>query len=256
MTGSRWTESELEKSLDQMDLHDGDFVFIHSNLGFSGKCELGIPEEVILRTIKARLGAEGSIFLPAFTYSIGEGQVFDPFLMVDKATMGALSAYAFQEKFPRSNDPMFSVIGTGTPAVEIFANQLNRSFGKGSLFSLLLEKQVKMISINAGGGGTIIHEMENALSVPYRFEKTFQGQRIDPITSRVEEVTWTSYVRDLSDPSTEADFLELTKRLYAQKIWKKWRLGRGYIGIANAGEVFDFLAQEIETDPCLLTKNR
>lgn len=256
MTASGWTESELEKSLDQMDLHDGDFVFIHSNLGFSGRCELGIAEEVILKTIKARIGTEGSIFLPAFTYSIGQGQVFDPFLMVDKATMGSLSAYAFQENFPRSNDPMFSVIGIGTPAIEIIANQLNRSFGKGSLFSVLLEKQVKMISINTGGGGTIIHEMENALSVPYRFEKVFQGRRIDPITLRMEEVTWTSYVRDLSDPSTEADFLELTKRLYAQRIWKKWRLGRGYIAVANAGEVFDFLTQEIKTDPRLLTKDR
>jgi aminoglycoside N3'-acetyltransferase len=256
MTNSRWTESELEKSLDQMDLHDGDFVFIHSNLGISGSCERGIPEEVILRTIKARVGAEGCIFLPAFTYSIGQGQVFNPLLMVDKATMGALSGYAFQEKSPRSNDPMFSVIGIGTQVVDIFASQLNRSFGKGSLFSLLLEKQVKMISINTGAGGTIIHEMENVLAVPYRFEKTFEGRRIDPVTSRVEDVTWTSYVRDLSDPSSEADFLELTKRLYAKEIWKKWRLGKGYIAVASAGEVLDFLVQEIKTDPRLLTKDR
>jgi hypothetical protein len=63
-------------------------------------------------------------------------------------------------------------------------------------------------------------------------------------------------VRDLSDPSSEADFLELTKRLYAKEIWKKWRLGKGYIAVASAGEVLDFLVQEIKTDPRLLTKDR
>jgi aminoglycoside N3'-acetyltransferase len=111
-----------------------------------------------------------------------------------------------------------------------------------------------MLSINAGAGGTIVHEMEYRISVPYRYEKIFQGKVLDSRKNISVDTEWISYVRDLSNPLTEAKFENLTKNLHHKGIWKKAILGKGYISKASSMEVFNYVSEAIQIDPALLLK--
>jgi len=254
MTVGAWGKSDLDKALENLSIVNGDIVFLHSNIGFSGICNEKNPAATVVEGILEQIGSKGSLFLPAFTYSFPEGRIFDSSDSSDASAMGALSIYAETHGFQKSRDPIFGVLGKGQGVQELFRSQANRSFGPSSLFSKLLDLNVKMLSINAGAGGTIVHEMEYRISVPYRFEKQFRGKVQDPESKAIVELDWISYVRDLANPSTEADFLNLTKLLYEKAIWKKFPFGKGYLSCANSLAVLDCVSKSINENPRLLLR--
>lgn len=254
MTIGAWGKSDLDLALRNLSIVSGDIVFLHSNIGFSGLCVERNPAAVIVEGILEKIGNQGCLFLPAFTYSFPEGRVFDSSVHGQAPAMGSLSTYAETHGFQKSRDPIFGVLGKGAGVQELFRSQANRSFGPSSLFSKLLDLNVKMLSINTGAGGTIVHEMEYRLSVPYRFEKHFLGRVKDQESKAIVELDWISYVRDLANPSTEAEFLNLTKLLYERAIWKKYPLGKGYVSCANSLEVLDYVSKTIIENPGLLLR--
>jgi aminoglycoside 3-N-acetyltransferase len=254
MNSWAWSENDLHLALTDLNLLPGDHVFLHSNLGFSGVCKQANPSATILEGILDKIGESGSIFLPAFSYSFPQGRTFDPLVSSPSSAMGSVSIVADSLGFEKSRDPIFGVLGKGERVGKLFESQLNRSFGPGSLFSKLLDLDVKMLSINAGAGGTIVHEMEYRISVPYRYEKIFQGKVLDSRKNISVDTEWISYVRDLSNPLTEAKFENLTKNLHHKGIWKKAILGKGYISKASSMEVFNYVSEAIQIDPALLLK--
>lgn len=249
-----WGRTELDSALNELNLLRGDLVFLHSNIGFSGVCRETNPSAIIIDGIFEKISKSGSLFLPAFSYSFPNGRTFDPTILPPLSAMGSITTFADSLGFEKSRDPIFGILGNGARVKELFESQMNCSFGPGSLFSKLLDLDVKMLSINAGAGGTIVHEMEYRNSVPYRFEKSFKGKIVDPRTNMTTEIEWNSYVRDLANPITEARFENLTKRLYLEGIWKKSPLGKGYISVASSMEVFNYVSKAIKLDPTLLLK--
>ena len=237
-----------------MSVQSGDSIFLHSNLGFSGICKEINPAATILDSILTKIGPRGKLFLPAFSYAFPEGRTFNPTVLNFLSAMGAVSIYSYSVGFQLSRDPIFGVLGKGEGVDELFRAQTNRSFGPGSLFSTLLDSNVKMLSINTGAGGTILHEMEYRLSVPYRFDKKFQGKVLDSETKVIKDISWTSYVRDLENPTTEAKFDYLTELLYKENIWQKFKLGKGYISCANSLDVYYYISKAIRLDPNILLK--
>jgi aminoglycoside 3-N-acetyltransferase len=249
-----WSKEQLSVALEELKLQKGDLVFLHSNLGFSGVCREKNPSAIVIEEILEKIGKNGALFVPAFSYAFPQGRAFDPAEFPQSSGMGSVSAYAYSLGFKMSKDPIFGVLGQGESVLKIFESQTNRSFGPGSLFSILLDLNVKMLSINVGAGGTILHEMEFRNAVPYRFEKTFKGKVADRSKNIQTDLIWISYVRDLSNPLTEARFENLTELLYLEGIWKKSSLGKGYISIASSIEVFEFVSRYIKLDPAFLIK--
>lgn len=249
-----WSRTELNFSLTELNLQKSDLVFLHSNVGFSGLCRETNPAATIIEGILEKVTETGSLFLPAFSYSFPQNRTFDPTVISPSSTMGSVSTLAESLGFEKSKDPIFGVLGKGKAVAKLFEAQSNRSFGPGSLFSRLLDLDVKMLSINAGAGGTIVHEMEHRMSVPYRFEKSFQGRILDTRKNVTTDIEWVSYVRDLNNPFTEANFEKLTKKLYLEGIWKKVPLGKGYVASASSIQVFNYILQAMKSDPALLLK--
>ena len=78
----KYSKEETALALKKLGLMKGDSLFVHSNIGFFGILEntKNIDDvcEMFFDSIFELIGAEGTIFVPAFTYSFSRGEVFDP----------------------------------------------------------------------------------------------------------------------------------------------------------------------------------
>ena len=255
MTEKSWSEIEFSNSLGKIGIRSGDTIFVHSNLGFFGLHNpAGNLVDIVLNSLHSSIGKLGTLILPAFTYSLSQNLVFNPNSNTGLTSMGALSQRAFELSFPRTHDPMFSIFVTGKASEEILASKANSSNGPGSIFHDLLQRNIKVISMNMGAGSTLIHEMEYQLGVRYRFMKEFNGYSYNSMSKQEEPVKWSAFVRRLDIENSTASFRQLTKDFTKLPDWKTSRLGRGSISSYESVSMKTYLQNKLKSSPFYLTE--
>jgi aminoglycoside N3'-acetyltransferase len=239
------------KLLDVSTVKKGTPLLVHSNIGFLG---LNNPIEQVDQALKVMKSWSevGALIFPAFTYSFGQNEVFRPKSNFNLNKMGILSLKAFDMKFDRSLDPMFSLLGYGNKIENIFKIETNSSFGKSSTFYKLLQSDCFVVNIGSGAGTTLIHQIEFDLKVSYRFEKTFHGL-IDFGNENIFSVEWNSYVRNLQNKHSEANFTKLTAKVSSMNFYKRVSIGRSEITGYRISDMENFLRGTLISDPNFLT---
>ena len=206
--------SDVNKSLKSLGLDKSDTVMIHGDAGVAAQYIWGQSNDPVSEFVKCLIAyfKNGTVIIPTFTYSATKGEVFNPREAPSKVGL-------FSEKFRlmkgvvRSHHPIFSVGCIGKKA-EYFANScVTDCFGDKTLFDKLYDKDVKLIALGCGLERlTFIHYVEQALNVPYRFFKDFNGS-IEQ-NNKLEKIVVRYFVRDLNI-DTELDFSNLENDLYA-----------------------------------------
>lgn len=254
--GLPWGSDTLKEALDYLEVSPGDLLFVHSNLGFLGLSEFHDVPLALLRTLANRIGEGGGIFLPAFTYSTKPNMTFDPYDFSSIESMGALSKAATLEGYVVHADPIFRVLGSKGKATEILSGGFDsRSFGPGSLFSQLVDLNVKVLNIGTGSGTTLLHELEFRIGVPYRYETEISTNIFDSRSRTSRPITWSTYVRDLNVPGAEADFTQFSSQVANEDFLLKARLGYSKLTCYEISSVFQFLTMKIRLNPNFLTKD-
>jgi aminoglycoside N3'-acetyltransferase len=248
-----WNSEQLSGILENLGASEYENIFVHSNLGFLGKIEESLsPVVEVLDTLET-FSSNVNIILPAFTYSLTRGQTYDPLDPGGIDEMGLLSMLAFKRGYDRSNDPMFGLLAKGPAASEIIRCEFNKSFGPGSAFRKIMDARSLILLICAGGGSTLVHEIEFELNVGYRFQKEFTG-KIKNRDQNIETINWTTYVRNLTEPRSEADFTLLTGHLIKTRSLLPIRLGSGYIGAMSTATLRNNVIALLEDNPSGLVK--
>lgn len=248
-----WTASELDAALTKVGVNPGDLIFVHSSLGLLGVSDVEDTTGQVLEALERRVTQSGAIFLPAFTYSLNT--VFRPFQEEPSASMGALPQRAFTNAYEVHEDPLFRTLASPGMGAEIVQRGFqDRSFGPGSLFSLLVDLNVKVLNIATGSGSTLLHELEHRLGVTYRFEKEFEIVKSKCVTCPLEHRKWVSYVRDLDDSGSEADFTLFSKMVRGREFWASARLGYSSVTLYRSLDALRFLESELFNRPSLLTR--
>lgn len=254
--GLPWGSDKLNEVLDDLAVFSGDLVFVHSNLGFLGLSEFDDVPLSLLRTLYNKVGEGGGIFLPAFTYSTKPSMTFDPYDFSAMESMGSLSKAAISEGYAVHADPIFRVLGSKGKATEILSGGFGgRSFGPGSLFSKLVDLNVKVLNIGTGSGTTLLHELEFRIGVEYRFEIEISTNLFDRDSEKSKPVTWRTYVRDLNVQGTEADFTQFSTQIANEDFLFKAQLGHSKLTCYEISRGFEFLKRKIRLNPCFLTKD-
>jgi aminoglycoside N3'-acetyltransferase len=109
------------------------------------------------------------------------------------------------------------------------------------------------MNIATGSGTTLLHELEHRLGVPYRFEAEFQIQESKCMDCPLENKSWVSYVRNLDDSGSEADFALFSKVIRGQEFLKRAKLGAGSLTLYNSLDALRFLGVEMVSQPFILT---
>lgn len=251
----RYTRDDVCAALRSSGLARGDIVFFSTSLGMLGIAD-GIASaddlnRLFLDAFREVLGDEGTILVPAYSYTFGASTasrpaVFDP--ASTPARIGPFPEYFRQQPgVLRSEDPMMSIAGLGPAAAELFRDLPPSSYGADSVFARLLHWPAKCCNVGLGPNWTpFIHHADWLARVPFRYDKLFAGEIVRD--GRREPLDWLYSVRILSDAG-RADAHRLGKLAEEAGIWRWAKLGRGRVYTAGYRAYFDFAMRELRRDP-------
>lgn len=246
---------DLDRALDQLDLRRGDVLFSHANIGFFGRPDGVRTADELASLFCDRIfdciGEEGTLVVPTFTYSFPRREIFDPVLSASR--MGTFAEWIRRHpKAKRSLDPCYSVAALGGRADELTESAPENSFGPGCFFDRFMKAGGRIFNLNFDAGSTFVHYVERELRVPYRFDKTFEGEiRLGDTTVQSRSTIW---VRYLSDDALEAKFEPFDALARETGIFRTATLGRGRMGIMAARDCFDLVATALPHRPYFLTR--
>lgn len=248
-----YTRQELENCLKEIGIVSGDNLFIHSNIGFFGRME-GVNSandlcENFIIALKNVVSESGTFVLPTFSYSFCHNEVYNP--STTKSKCGMLTEYAIRQKdMIRSLDPNFSIVAWGKLADRYTENPTHESFGRGSFWERLLESGGKIVCMNFDCGSTFIHYVERANSVPYRFNKAFNGTiHLDDGTEWRDYAVHYVFEGDKDYP----DCTRLDKKCREIGLCKTANLGKGTILAMDVNEYYELICDTLHNYPRFLT---
>ena len=253
MAKTDYTKQELKKALSDIGIVAGDNIFIHSNIGFFGHME-GVTSanslcENYLTALKDAVTESGTIVLPTFSYSFCHSEVYNP--KHTKSDCGMLTTYSFSKGgFVRSLDPNFSMSVWGKNTDYYVREPAHESFGKNSFWERLLKTGGKLVCMNMDCGSTFVHYVERYCSVPYRYNKAFNGT-IELDNGTIIKDYSVHYVNDggLDGPC----FDRLDKMCREAGICKVTNLGKGTMLSIDINEYFDLIIETLKKQPRFLT---
>ena len=181
-----YSRADLVNGLRLTGLGPGDVVFFQVSHRTLGSAECGSSEkgvcELLYSAMREVIGPEGTILLPAFSFSFPRNEEFDA-QTTPSIQGGWSSSLEFLEYFRqlpgvvRSADPILSVAGLGPQAEELLTHLPNTSFGKDCLYERLVKSDGKICGIGVGlAEAPFLHYVEEAMGVPFRYKKLFTGR--------------------------------------------------------------------------------
>jgi len=249
---------ELTQAIRAVGVKEGDVLFCHSNVGY-----LGLPKgakskddalAMIYSCIHSVIGDSGTLVVPTFTYSFGRSEVFDVDASVSNC--GVFSEYVRMHPCSlRSCDPSVSVAAIGNKALELTEKPSQDAYSEDSVFGRLIEQDVRIFNINFDAGSTLLHYFEKKYGVPYRFDKTFYGQKKE--RGQLIQAASTLWVRDLEIEGSDANFESFNKYVSEEGLYQRCTVGRGSVGSISIKDAEQAFRRLLDRDAWFLTnRNR
>jgi aminoglycoside 3-N-acetyltransferase len=230
----------------------GDVCFLHTDIRVFGRLKttditllLNSLEEALIDAV----GPQGTLVLPAFTYSFCNNETFD--VQQSPTKMGVLNEHFRQRAdVARTSHGIFSVAVWGSKQAELAVVD-DDSFGADSIFGLLHRHGGKIVFFGTPMLTTYIHYVEQSHGVPYRYYKTFSGVVIDRGVRTNRQCRF--YVRRL-DLNVATDLARLEHAMRAEGLVKSARIGDGEILVVSADDLYRRAWQMLDEDIYSLLK--
>ena len=149
---------EITHALRAVGVSTGDVALVHSDAIIAAQLP-PMPDDqrldLLLGAINSAVGTNGTLVMPAFSYSFTRGEPFD--VLNSPSTVGML-AERFRTRVGvcRSSDPIFSFSARGPETHSLCAKSVRECFGKDSVFAALhqLNCQIVCLGCSLSSGGT------------------------------------------------------------------------------------------------------
>lgn len=248
-----YTKEDIVHSLRHVGITKGNNIFIHSNIGFFGRLEDADNPDDFYRIFKdaifSIIGKEGTLVVPTFSYSYCWNRVFDK--MNTPGICGFLSEKVRMDpEAIRSDDANFSIAALGKNARYFTEIIPPHSFEENSFWGRFLKENGIICNFNFDSGSTFLHYVEKSLNVDYRYDKKFTGKTITD--GKVTESFFYHYVCDHDKPQDMPNFEKFDRLAKQQGISKTADLGKGQIVAISARDTFNFVREQLKTDPRFL----
>lgn len=245
--------SDLQKVLWELGIRNGDTVCVHSQTYSLGMA--GMPKNqylnMLLKTIKEAVGDNGTIIMPAFSYSFCEKQTFD--VQKSKSTVGLLTEFfRTSEGVVRTIHPIFSFSVWGKRKEE-FLNISTDAFSMESVYGKMIRSNDKIMLLGADKGYTIYYLAEERVGVSHRYFKEFSGLVRDG--EKEYEMTVPYYVRCL-DKRSEEDPQRVSSYLLEKGIEKRIPFGWGGISCFSCRPMFESIVEMLRKDEAYFLKEK
>jgi len=247
------TAEQITAAIRALGVQPDDTLFVQAELRSSLRVE-GRGREDKLATIVAGLrGAvpDGTLILPAFTYSFCRGEVFDP--ETTECHIGPLPEYF--RTLPgvrRTLDPIFSASVLGPVPAEwhgrLFEQPSTDALGDTGIFGFLRDVNAKLLLYGVVFNAcSFAHHVEQLGEVPYRYWKEFPGTARTPAGERSFTVRY--FVRDL-DTDTVSNFNPLGEALVEAGLAREATIPKGpNMIVTDARSVVDVGLEKLAEHP-------
>src|SRR5512146_2162706 len=154
-----YTWADLIKALRDVDIQQGDTVFLHVSLdalGTSpGESTEDLTAALFYSTMRQAVGEAGTLVVPSYTFSFCHQELFDVEKTPSRGGPWSTSANILEyfRQLPgatRSQDPIHSVVAIGPRAKELVTDVPSTCFGEGSVFDRLRRAGGKICTIGVG----------------------------------------------------------------------------------------------------------
>ncbi|MCW5875546.1 MAG: AAC(3) family N-acetyltransferase [Anaerolineales bacterium] len=246
------TPEALRKALNEVGVGPGDGLLAHSALHLLGRSQGGL--QMVLDTLLALIGLEGTLAVPAFNFGFANGEAYDPYATPSQG-MGAFSEFVRQQHGAlRSAHPMQSVALLGRHARELAAPDTCSAFDQGSAFERMLQLDFKLLLLGTDiQAASIVHYSEQRVAVPYRHWKDFHGKV--HLGGQWQPKQYKMFVRD-RQIDAQLHLAPLQRALEAAGQWHSTALNFGQV---TACRLVDFIAAAdalLAADPWAFVTNR
>ena len=245
-----YTQTDIVKVLCSLGIRTGNTVFVHSNLGFFGRCRHAGSAEALCKIFYDAffevIGPQGTLVVPTFTYSYCHGELYDPNCTVSH--MGIFAEWLRkQPEAVRSMDPNFSVAAIGKRAKVLTSCFHEHSFGAGCFWEELEKIDGVICCMNFDAGTTFLHYLEKKYDVPYRFDKVFRGKTL--IDGKyVDGVAYHFCVSEDKDED-RCDTERFHRICIDQGIAKTSVLGKGTVLVEGTKTLDSFVGKLLKQNP-------
>tara|TARA_A100001011_G_scaffold376675_1_gene439512 strand:- start:117 stop:926 length:810 start_codon:yes stop_codon:yes gene_type:complete len=169
--------SDIKKSYDQLRIKKGDILYITGNVSQLARTKIKKKEllDIFLDTSLDHLGSGGTIFSPSASMNLCNTNIPFDITNTPSHSMGALAEHIRGSKDAvRSFHPFWSISGIG-PQANILKNVSRHAYGLGSPWTYFLDLDVMQVNVglHPSRAVTLIHHLEVAAGVPYRYSKEF-----------------------------------------------------------------------------------
>jgi aminopeptidase-like protein/aminoglycoside N3'-acetyltransferase len=253
--------TDLVNALKRTGLKPGDIGFFHvSHLALGPvECESSSNGvcELLYSAMREVITPEGTILLPAFSFSFFGNDDFD--VEATPSVAGTWSSSLdFLEYFRRlpgvvrSADPIHSVAGLGPMAEELLTQLPNTSYGKACLHERLLKRGGKICGIGVGlADASFLHYVEESVGVPFRYKKLFTGSIRQ--NGKPSKHGWISSV-PIQASNGLPDGTRLEKMARSEGRCQVADLGLGEVVAIDCRSFYELASREIARDPWITAK--
>lgn len=237
-----YTGLDFANALEDLGVRKGDTVCVQSQLYSMGRSLLSRNDfmETIVHAIQYVLGEDGTLLMPAFSYSFCKGLDYD--IQSSPSDVGILTEYF--RKMPdvcRTWHPIFSFSIWGKRKEEFLLLPVT-SFDDNSVYGRMIAGNDKLLFLGAPVGYTFYYMAEEYAKVSHRFYKNFEGNIIDD--KKKYKISVPYYVRKLDRKSTESE-RKINTFLFDNDYQRKVDFSKGTITVAETQKVFNKLVEKI-----------
>ena len=245
-------ESKICKVLEEIGLKKGDTVLVHSSIGLMFGMQ-NDPAKLLYSALRKILTDSGTVITPAFTFSPCNGTIFD--INDAQSEVGEFSNYILSlNDVYRSFHPIHSVAAVGPNAEYVCNHESSSSFGEKSSYNKIVELKAHILLVGVGINYlSLIHQVEEDLTVPYRFYKEFNIKVKTEAGYKNVKVPY--YARYL-DRVIEYDYETREKTLMKSNALNTIKLGWGNIKFGRADEIYSVLYDKVHNDRLFLIKKQ
>lgn len=245
----------LLRDIENIGISKGDLIIVHSSFKSLGLRGSGPADAVA--TLLESVGDEGTVMMPAFTYSysgIWNVKPFNP----DKTPghgNGVLSETL--RKYPgalRSGHPTYSIAARGKYAGILTKNMENAAaLGEGSSYSEAKSLAAKILLVGVGNNrNSMLHHAEAASGVPYNDIpfRSFWGDTA-LVESKDGSISEVPLGREF--PACSDNFGVMDRYLSDRGIMRMGKLGQAESRLMDSREVVEAAIKRLRAEPaCLL----
>mgnify|MGYP004503895549 CR=1 FL=1 len=244
--GKIFTDDMLVEAIQALGVKNGDVLCVHSDTFRLGKPLLSKQEymSTLCAIFKQVIGDEGTLIMPAFSYSFCRGQDYD--VIKSPSTVGALTeAFRKERDVKRTHHPIFSFAVWGANK-EYYCDVGLDAFGLDSVYGKMIQNGGKILFLGANKGYTIYHLAEEHVGVPHRFFKNFSGNIIDEMGSKYH-IDVPYYVRYLDCESSANEGI-IEHFLRERSIQEQITYANGIMSIVDAKECYEAFVEQLRGD--------